>query len=53
MKQLPSTNWKEIDRLADEKKKVIDYMAEHPLTHDKAVEQVNRLKELLSKQHDI
>lgn len=41
---LPSTNYEQINKRAGESKKALDYMSEHPLTHDEAVEQVQRLK---------
>ena len=41
---LPSTNYDQIDKRAEDSKKALDYMAEHPLTHDEAVEQTQRLK---------
>lgn len=41
---LPSTNYEQIDKRVEESKKALDYMAEHPLTHDEAIEQTQRLK---------
>ena len=42
---LPSTNYEQINKRAEESKKALDYMAEHLLTHDEAVEQTQRLKD--------
>ena len=41
---LPSTNYEQINKRAEYSKKALDYMAEHPLTYDEAVEQTQRLK---------
>lgn len=35
---LPSTNYDKIDKRAEESNKALDYMDEHPITHDEAVE---------------
>ena len=40
------TNWRAIERRVKKAKTAIDYMKEHPLTHEQAVEQTQRLKEL-------
>lgn len=39
------TNWEEIFRQEKEKNKAIEYMKEHPLTHEQAVEQIKKLKD--------
>ncbi len=41
---LPSTNYEQIDKRMEKSKKALDYIAEHPLTHDEAIEQTQRLK---------
>lgn len=43
------TNWRAIERRAKKAKTAIDYMKEHPLTHEQAVEQTKRLKNLINK----
>jgi hypothetical protein len=42
-----STNWEQIEKRAKESEKALDYMREHPLTHEQAVEQTRQLKEKL------
>ena len=46
------TNWEEIDKRFKVSKKALDYMSEHPLTHDEAVEQTQRLKDKNSDKND-
>ena len=43
------TNWRAIERRVKKAKTAIDYMKEHPLTHEQAVEQTERLKNLINK----
>ena len=45
--RLNSTNWEQIEKRAKESEKALAYMREHPLTHEQAVEQTQRLKEKL------
>lgn len=47
LKDLPTTNWEQIEKRAKESETAIVYMQEHPLTHEQAVEQTQRLKEKL------
>jgi len=45
LKDLPSTNWKQIEKRVKESEAALAYMREHPLTYEQAVEQTRRLKE--------
>ena len=46
---LKKTNWRAIEKRVKKAKTAIDYMKEHPLTHEQAVEQTERLKNLINK----
>ena len=39
-----ATNWEEILRQEQEKKKAIEYMKENPITKEQAAEQIKKLK---------
>ena len=47
LKDLPMTNWEQIEKRVKESETALVYMREHPLTHEQAVEQTRRLKEKL------
>lgn len=42
---MKSTDWDAITERYEKSKKALEYMAEHPLTHEQAVEQTRRLRE--------
>lgn len=41
------TNWEQIKKRAEDSKKALDYMTEHPLTHEEAIEQSKKLKNMV------
>lgn len=41
---MKSTDWDAIAKRCEKSQKALDYMAEHPLTHEDAVEQSKRLR---------
>ena len=42
---MKATDWSAIAERYERSKRALDYMAEHPLTHNEAIEQTKRLKD--------
>lgn len=40
---MKKTNWDAVEKHYEQCKEALKYMAEHPLTHEQAVEQTNKL----------
>lgn len=44
---MKSTDWDAIAKRCEKSQKALDYMAEHPLTHEEAIKQGIKLKDMV------